>query len=276
MARATGAAGAAGGSAGVVDVASITGEGPDRVGSETAGCALTGSGVDGSPTGPGASIRGGAGGTGARATGGRVERTFRGGGGGGGGVVAVGSTETAGVSGPAGATGSSGGAAASAAATGGEGAGLRESLNEVTSSTRPRCTGCDRRSVSACAASASRASRWSRSTRNAGRSLFAGAMSFSAASPAIGIPSGGPSPKSQRAAKSLIPGGRGTGASSVRARLGASIERPRASRVELSTIFSGVRAATTLWARRSPPTRGAAVCRARTLCPSSLSLPATG
>ena len=81
-----------------------------------------------------------------------------------------------------------------------------------TSSTTPRCTGWDRRAASA---SAARASSASRSTMKLGRSVGVGTRSAIAASPAIGMPSAGPSPKIQRAANSLIPGGRGSSAAAA-------------------------------------------------------------
>jgi hypothetical protein len=109
---------------------------------------------------------------------------------------------------------------------------------------------------------------------NFGGSVRSGTMSASAASPAIGIPSAGPSPKIQRAANSLIPGGRGTSTAGA-AGSARAIDLPRASRVEVSTIRSGVRAAVTVRARRSPPARAGAETRASTLEPSSLERPIT-
>ena len=95
-----------------------------------------------------------------------------------------------------------------------------------------------------------------------GRSVGTGTRSAIADSPAMGMPSAGPSPKIQRAANSLIPGGRGS--STVAAGAALAIERPRASRVEVSTIRSGVRAAVTDRASRSPPARAGAETRAST------------
>ena len=99
-------------------------------------------------------------------------------------------------------------------------------------------------------------------------------MSARAASPAIGIPSARPSPKIQRAAKSLIPGGRGIASAAV-AVCERAIERPRASRVEVSTIRSGLRAVATARASRSPPARTGGATRASTRCPSTLDRPIT-
>jgi hypothetical protein len=97
-----------------------------------------------------------------------------------------------------------------------------------------------------------------------GRSVGTETRSAIADSPAIGMPSAGPSPKIQRAANSLIPGGWGSSTAGPVAGAAWAIERPRASRVEASTIRSGVRAAVTDRASRSPPARAGAETRAST------------
>ena len=126
---------------GVLDRAGSGGDSSTLAGAVPSSLGLTGSGVASGP-----SICVVSGGAGARATGGRVERTFRGTGGG---MLAGASAGTGMVFASGGERVSGGGAGVSAAATGGTGAGRRESLNDVTSSTRPRATGWDRRSTSA-------------------------------------------------------------------------------------------------------------------------------